>query len=32
MPWFIFGTLLVAPAFMGIFIYPNFVIDGFTES
>jgi len=32
MPWFIFGTLLVAPSFMGIFIYPNFVIDGFTES
>ena len=32
MPWFIFGTLLVFPSFMGIYIYPEFVINGFTES
>jgi len=25
MPWYIFGTILVFPAFMGIFIYPSFV-------
>lgn len=31
MPWFIFGTLLVFPSFMGIFIYPEFVVNGFTE-
>ena len=31
MPWFIFGTLLVAPSFTGIFIYPPFVINGYSE-
>ncbi len=24
-PWYYFGTLLVIPSFLGIFIYPNFV-------
>ena len=24
-PWYIFGTLFVAPTFLGIFIYPEFI-------
>jgi len=30
MPWFIFGTIMVIPCFMGIFSYPDFVngVDG----
>jgi Na+/melibiose symporter-like transporter len=24
-PWYLFGTLIVAPCFLGIFIYPRFV-------
>ena len=24
MPWYIFGTILVIPTFLGIFIYPGF--------
>lgn len=26
-PWYIFGTLFVAPTFLGIFVYPGFIND-----
>jgi Na+/melibiose symporter-like transporter len=32
MPWFMMGTLLVGPTFMGIFFYPNFVENFSDES
>lgn len=30
-PWYIFGTLFVAPTFLGIFMYPGFVNEKVTD-